>query len=96
MIEDGVSPEDWAEIIATTVQMAKAGDWRAREWLGSYVAGGRPLGELDVDVNETVQVVVWPSGWEPPQLPPAEPMPTDSDIIDGEARELERLPSPFR
>lgn len=45
-LQDAVSQDDWLEIILRTLQDAKKGDHRSRQWLANYLLG-RPR-ERDV------------------------------------------------
>lgn len=38
-LQDAVSQDDWLEIIHKTVQDAKKGDHRSRQWLANYLLG---------------------------------------------------------
>jgi hypothetical protein len=38
-LSEACPPETWREIVEATVQNAKAGDYRARDWLASYLVG---------------------------------------------------------
>ena len=42
-IGEVVSIDDWREIASRAVADAKSGDARAREWLGRYLVGDRPV-----------------------------------------------------
>jgi hypothetical protein len=42
-LSEAVPMERWGEIVATAIDQAVAGDAKAREWLGSYLAG-KPTG----------------------------------------------------
>jgi hypothetical protein len=42
-LSEACPPETWREIVERTVEDAKAGDYRARDWLASYLVG-RPEG----------------------------------------------------
>jgi hypothetical protein len=46
-LHDGVSPGDWGEVVNRALQDAKAGDAKARDWLGKYL-----IGELSEDPED--------------------------------------------
>lgn len=58
---DTVTLEDWREVIAGTLQLAKQGDPQARAWLGQYLVG-KP--EAKAPTPLTVVVNQW-SGEDP-------------------------------
>jgi hypothetical protein len=45
---EGVPLDDWKAIVARAVKDAKAGDARAREWLGKHLIGDEPLRLLEL------------------------------------------------
>ncbi len=49
-LADAVSLEDWREIVRAAVERAKAGDYRARQWLAGHLTGDRSL--LKLAANE--------------------------------------------
>ena len=84
MVFDGVSETDWLAVIARAKSDAISGSpnecWRAREWLSTWLLGGKPREPIEIDVEHTQHVIVWPTGWEP-SLPDAA-----APLIEGEAR----------
>ena len=42
-VADVVSLEDWNQIVRAAVYLAKAGDFRARDWVAAYLTGGKEL-----------------------------------------------------
>ena len=50
---DSVTPDDWCEVCASTVQLAKGGDPQARAWLGQYLIG-RPESTAPTPINVVV------------------------------------------
>ena len=58
---DTVSVEDWQDVIAETLQLAKQGDSQARSWLAQYLVG-KP--EVKAPTPLTVVVNQW-SGNDP-------------------------------
>jgi hypothetical protein len=81
-IDDRITAQDWDQIIDAAVTLAKQGDWRARDWVSAFLAGGKPRGEAELDISVNHQVVVWPTGWDPPVVDTPEP----PRLIDGTAR----------
>jgi hypothetical protein len=47
-----VPPDTWREICRATVEAAKAGDAKARDWLARYLIGDRPLRLLHLAADE--------------------------------------------
>ena len=43
VLSEACPPDTWREIVESTVEHARAGDYRARDWLASYLMG-RPEG----------------------------------------------------
>ena len=50
---DAVSLDDWREVCASTVQLAKSGNPQARNWLGQYLIG-KPESNAPTAVNVIV------------------------------------------
>jgi hypothetical protein len=51
---DAVSLEDWRSVVAAAVVAAKAGDPRARAWLGQYLVG-KPVATAPAPLTVVVQ-----------------------------------------
>ena len=67
---DAVSLDDWRDVVAETLQLAKQGDPQARAWLAQYLVG-RP--EAKAPTPMTVVVNQW-SGRDPVAERLAKPM----------------------
>src|SRR5262245_30390012 len=80
-IEEIVTDAEWDAIVQTAIDQSKAGDWRARDWVSSYVAGGRPRGELAVEHTVIPRLFDHSAtqDWEPPQI--AGPQVIDHDPV---------------
>jgi hypothetical protein len=52
-LADLVPLDTWREICRQTVEAAKAGDPKARDWLARYLIGKEPMKLLDVAADET-------------------------------------------
>jgi hypothetical protein len=53
-ILDTVTIDDWREVIAETLRLAKEGDPQARGWLAQYLVG-KPEGKAPTPLNVVVQ-----------------------------------------
>jgi hypothetical protein len=51
-LADLVSLETWREICQRTVEAAKAGNPKARDWLARYLIGPDPMGLVDMAADE--------------------------------------------
>src|SRR5262245_12513652 len=80
-LSEAVTLERWGEIVATAIAQAIAGDAKAREWLGSYLAG-KPTG------NALRRLAAAEIEAAPVQEPP-----TACDVLDV-ALDMERVLSP--
>ena len=74
---DAVSPEDWREVVSTTLAAAKAGDAGARAWLGHYLMG-RPNVPAPAPLAIVVQQV---SGSDPLVEALAQPHIDSEDLL---------------
>lgn len=53
---DALTLADWAAIVARAVTDAKAGDAKARDWVGRYALGSNPMGLFDLARREALGV----------------------------------------
>jgi hypothetical protein len=51
-LADAVSLETWREICRATVERAKAGDPKARDWLARYLIGEKPMKLISLAADE--------------------------------------------
>jgi hypothetical protein len=56
VISNVVSLEDWREIVAHAVEVAKQGDDKARQWLAKYVVGDNPISLTELLARELLDI----------------------------------------
>jgi hypothetical protein len=54
VLSEIVSLADWREVVQATLQAAKKGDSRARDWLARHLLGEKPLALTDLAADEVV------------------------------------------
>jgi len=55
-LADCVSIDDWRAVCLTSVELAKAGDPKAREWLASHLLGAQPATLSELAFNEALGI----------------------------------------
>ena len=56
VISEAVTLEDWRAIVAHAVEVAKAGDDKARAWLAKYVIGDNPITLTELLARELLDI----------------------------------------
>jgi hypothetical protein len=56
VISEAVSLDDWREIVAHAVDVAKQGDDKARAWLAKYVVGDNPITLTELLARELLDI----------------------------------------